>query len=1773
MRKEILLFQKDKLSFKQKFYVLMDLLITNQVQSRIESFILLGIFYLQIITSFFSTQIGILDYQKSNSDKFLNLIQRIIHLKDLLANNYFNLIIIFEIFIILIIHFIFSCIKITRKSYYSFNLRLINFYIKIFIYVAYNIILDMSFGILCFRTNGFNYNYNSIKCSYMKNIWIPIVSIFFIAFSLIIYILLSIFYNDSFYLSDSYYAKMSCNYDILLAVNSFAVSCLSTQVKYLTKEIFLLYNLISSILQLIFYLKHYLYYDKYINVFTGIFHILYAWTSIFCLIFAYINLTEKGIIYIITSIIITYLYFNIKNILESKIFIETPYYKIENKFYILFYLRNIIEKINNIKDSNEDKSLLSSIIEIHSLECSDTDCLLKTKEDLYLPLENKWSEKNKRVVEDEVFLKNFIIIIMNHFIRTQDCTVDMLLNLSLYQLKIIGNFCQAMYYYQKILEYNLSLKEYFSLVRLENQISKALFEKLKPSNETCTKLKNLNISQYYKYESLSQNFIEDINNDINLSLEFWNSFAAPLKEEFKKVDFNNVFKLIEKIRFTKKNIENIWNELLKLYDGVNDFFLLYLDYIEQINDDDLKRRDLEVLKRKNDIIGEHINFNSILFSKETGIIIANGDKGNEGIIQLANNQIENIFNYNKENLKGMNISCLMPKIFAKEHSQYISRYVKIGESKYINKSMVETLAKNKNNYIIKIKLAIKLFPILNKNIYFAALIMNENIDNIILLDNQYFIQGMSSQLMKKLNINNTFLFQENEIPFYMICKKFVNFYNIFLKEKKKNNNNNNIDNKLIINEEKKENKEENEDIHDNIEINENMELEYEIKLPQFLIDYSEKVNKNEKKNVVQLMDNNFEEIEDMNDKDDKDDDFSDEKESLLKTENNKNQKIENLNKNNINIKNEIPTPTPTPTPDGETPNDDSILISNSVFSNEKEDNNIEFTNYNKEEKIYKSTINQYKTLFSEGKIDELENLIDSCNKNSSSIEYKFNFTFDKYKYGNKKVFYIVRCIENKKDIGNNEEETEIEKNPKLVKFKKEKNESIKPLFEILEEERKKIIELPEEFLKLSLENKKFQILLQNCKNDIISLSKAFGGKKDQVLEDENSSQSSLSGFDKGLLKKNRVEEIRSNIMKNVTYYYTLKLIKLVIILIAIISIIFSFLYAYYYKSIDYSLINTFKINIHLYKSTFYTIEIINIFISLKVLYTKYIIQNSSDFDFNDYLSKDININQTESNVLYYNYLINYGNFLYENGYFSLAYLEEELPLYLSTKQFTEIFWEVVNITYMAKINIDLIDFYPLSIYQLLSNALSYLKDETFNNITEVSFEKFNNNLTVYKNHLYFKYITHLIIENGYINILPSQLEKLSLIPNILYKYNLHFKKYIILILLLYACFIYVLFSAFIILFHATTKHLIEGMIKFTKIRLEKLEEIIKRIKLFGLNLKKFKKRLKISEQNNNTLEKSVKENNQIYEDSKNLNTVEINKRLKDEFSLINSNTFNIENKKYTPLTILNKLVYPAFIFSFIIYLSLIPIYFMSLRSINGTNLLLLVQKFIYGKLIQTSLRIAEIKCYMSKCQNQNPFDYESLINMSQIQEMIKGINLLPAVSEFYNNKFLLNACSAAIDQLKEPEKYSKCENDPIIISAKNSDNLIKLINDYIDNIKKEYEIRNKTEPNYDHIKLFNSTYFQDIEHIQSKYIIRIQDIFTNLLISEHENYLNRNKFFIYFLAIYLGLINILFCIIYGIIIIKRSTNYLIISRFIIKIIPVSAILSTQELESWIESKY
>ena len=1770
MAKDIVLFVKEELTFKDKFFALMDLLISKQAESYGESFLLMTIFYLQIISAFFSEQIGVFDSSNGKSDQILNYIEKIMRLKGLFENHYKIMLIIkiilFFLVLFLIIHFLISCLIMTRSSFYSYNNMFINYYIKIFLFVAYNIICDMTLSGFCLGSAEYNPNYNNEKCS-QSQIYLILLDIIFIILSLCLFVFINIYYNDSFYLSNSYFAKMSCNYDTYWAFNCTIISLLLVQAKFLTKELFLIYNLVISILLFSYYIKHYLFYDKNINIYTGIFHILYAWTSIYCLVFAYINFKEKGIIYILTSVIVCLFYFNIKNRIESYIFLDTPFYKISNKYYLLYYFRSLIDIINNVEENSEDKSFLSGIIRMHEVECPNPNCLTKKKGNIYLPLTNKWNDQSKKEVEDDVFLKNFVVIVMNYFLYTHDCSVDMYLNLSLYFLKVIGNYCQAIYYYKKATELKLTSRDEFSFIRLGLQISKALREKLKPPSEQCSELENLDVSMYYKYDALSQSFLDEINNDVNLSLEFWKAFRAPLREANKKIDFNKVFELTDKIRIAKKNVEDMWNKLIQIYGGVNDYFELYVEYVEQINDDDLKKRDLESLRRKNDSFGENMNnnFYSVLFNKDTGIIIANGNKGSEGIIELSNKEVENIFKFKAFDLKGMNLTSLMPKLFAKDHSKYIEDYFKIGEKKLIDKSDFKSFGKDKNNSILKVKLALKLFPILNDKVYFVGLILKENIDDIILLDDKFNIQGMSLKLMKILNINNKNLFQENEIPFYVICRKFVNFYSIFFQGKKKGD----ISEKQLFTideegskgkdeENKNENKKnEKEDIHENIEINENVELEYEIKLPQFLIDYSEKTNKKDDKAEIQLISMPTE-SEDQNDIIEE----YDETDLLIEEEKGKD-------------KNKMPLVTPTP--EGEIHTPGGIQISDSLGEESEITNgeqNILFNKQSDEEKLYHAKIEQYKTLFNEAKTSDLEELIDNCNKNSASVEYKFNFTFDKYRYGNKQLSYIVRCIDNKNDIGKSQEESAVDLDPKAAKYKKEKAESIKPYFEISEEEKKEIIELPETFLKLSLENKRFQKLLQLCKDDINKMSKLHGQKKEEVLEDENSSQSSQTGFDSGLVKKNRIEEIRGNLLTNISGFYTIKYIRIIIILIAISAFTFSIIYIIFFKKLYTNLKNTSSLNINLFQTTLWTTELISIFVSFRVLYERDVINayekpDEKKFDFDDYLTDD-----GESNVAnYYQTCIDFCFTLYDKLSKSFGSIEMEIPKYLSDKELMDIYWNRINISYMDETYMIYSDgkrddeSFPMAMNQLLSNSITYFESSTYNNLLVLGTPSFIASFS--SNKIYFEYMTHLIIENGYNNILPNQFSKLMKIPNILTNYNSHKTINIKILAILYGIIIVILCTLFCFLIHLTNKSMTDGIEKVTKIRLEKIEEIIKRIKTFNSNLKKFRERDLKSEDNKEEGEEEIKnlEGSKIIDS----NAERTKKKMEQESSLVNSNGFNTDFKKYIPLTILNY----SFLFSIFILIiaivSLIPILLQTIKMVNNTNQLIIVQNYIYGKLISSSTSTIEVKCFISNYTLDEKVSYESLVNMDLIQEVIKGVSIFPLVDDFYNYQFLLDACGAAMKNTNESE-YLKCKDDPLIVSANNTDNLLKLIDDLVDSIHKEFEMNEGNEA-YNKKELFNTSYFRQIEYMFYNYVFNVGDNFANVLIEDLSNYLSQGNSFVVVLAVVIGLIICLYCLIFGIIIIKRLIHHLSVSRCIMKIIPTTIIISTPELEAWIENKY
>ena len=205
--------------------------------------------------------------------------------------------------------------------------------------------------------------------------------------------------------------------------------------------------------------------------------------------------------------------------------------------------------------------------------------------------------------------------------------------------------------------------------------------------------------------------------------------------------------------------------------------------------------------------------------------------------------------------------------------------------------------------------------------------------------------------------------------------------------------------------------------------------------------------------------------------------------------------------------------------------------------------------------------------------------------------------------------------------------------------------------------------------------------------------------------------------------------------------------------------------------------------------------------------------------------------------------------------------------------------------------------------------------------------------------------------------------------------------------------------------------------------------------------------------------------------------------------------------------------------------------------------------------------------------NKKELNYNNLINMDLIQEVIKGINLFKDVNEFYNNKFLLDACAASIPKEQYKEKYDNCTKEKIIISANNTDNLIKLIEDFVENIYKEYEMNQKEKINYNKEKLYNTNHFQQMEEIFYRYIIPVGNIFAEIVNNDFKNFLKREKTKIIILVVFLGIIMFIYCLYLGIFFIQELIHYISVSRCVMKIIPTSIIISTQELETWLENKY
>ena len=78
-------------------------------------------------------------------------------------------------------------------------------------------------------------------------------------------------------------------------------------------------------------------------------------------------------------------------------------------------------------------------------------------------------------------------------------------------------------------------------------------------------------------------------------------------------------------------------------------------------------------------------------------------------IIYVNEELEQLLDYRKKDVQGLNVNMLLPSLVSYHHDRFIQRYLDSGKARILNKR-ITNFAVNKQGYLLPIELLIKVYP-------------------------------------------------------------------------------------------------------------------------------------------------------------------------------------------------------------------------------------------------------------------------------------------------------------------------------------------------------------------------------------------------------------------------------------------------------------------------------------------------------------------------------------------------------------------------------------------------------------------------------------------------------------------------------------------------------------------------------------------------------------------------------------------------------------------------------------------------------------------------------------------------------------------------------------------------------------------------------------------------------------------------------------------------------------------------------------------------------
>ena len=471
---------------------------------------------------------------------------------------------------------------------------------------------------------------------------------------------------------------------------------------------------------------------------------------------------------------------------EFYVFLVTLFFStLFNYLYSINKYKIIIIPIENLKSDDIFLKKITYTLElIESQENKESEVLLKgyilnnnseINSNLFKNIKKKIdeeiklglsSEKIKNQIEEyNIFLK-FIKNCFEIGVKKFPNSNSIKLNFLLFSIKYLKNSQISMMIMKQIDAEKLSLEEYFILYRY----IKIIEEKLIIQNNNY-KYSNIKFDVNFEIRCIKKrNILMKLTQKITKNLlSFWKELLKKNKN-FRNLE-NYIYSLNENLlplykeykEYQKmKSNDNKTLSLIEIFlryvlnnDRGTEGFIGKISSLNEINNNNNKEDNEE-----ENFLGGYENY----LKEGSGYVIISGDNDNLGNIISYNKTLARMFSYTYDELKDKNFQILMPELYRESHKNKINDLIEEEDPEENRENMnnirKHAVALNKNGYIFKVNLIVKILSGFNDTINFLTFIRKPPSDTFktypvfILTDEDFIIKNVSCSANTILGLNN-----------------------------------------------------------------------------------------------------------------------------------------------------------------------------------------------------------------------------------------------------------------------------------------------------------------------------------------------------------------------------------------------------------------------------------------------------------------------------------------------------------------------------------------------------------------------------------------------------------------------------------------------------------------------------------------------------------------------------------------------------------------------------------------------------------------------------------------------------------------------------------------------------------------------------------------------------------------------------------------------------------------------------------------------------------